>query len=91
MFLNEANYPDKMIPLPLLMVILAKGVPGINREDAEVSCALSAGFRVVDFILYNLIGGYTGMNRQELIIMLTVLAVGVCIIVLILLNGLGGL
>ncbi len=29
-----------------------------------------------------------GMNRQELIIMLTVLAVGVCIIILILLNGL---
>ena len=29
-----------------------------------------------------------GMNRQELIIMLTVLVVGVCIIVLILLNGL---
>jgi len=28
------------------------------------------------------------MNRQELIIMLTVLAVGVCIIILILLNGL---
>lgn len=31
------------------------------------------------------------MNRQELIIMLTVLAVGVCIIVLILLNGFGAL
>lgn len=31
------------------------------------------------------------MNRQELIIMLTVLAVGVCIIILILLNGFGRL
>ena len=31
------------------------------------------------------------MNRQELIIMLTVLAVGVCIIILVLLNGLGRL
>ncbi len=31
------------------------------------------------------------MNRQELIIMLTVLAVGVCIIILVLLNGLKGL
>jgi hypothetical protein len=31
------------------------------------------------------------MNRQELIIMLTVLAVGVCIIVLVLLNGFGHL
>jgi hypothetical protein len=30
--------------------------------------------------------GILGMNREELIIMLTVLAVGVCIIVLILLN-----
>ena len=53
--------------------------------------ALPAGFRVFDFILYNLMGGYAGMNRQELIIMLAVLAVGVCIIILILLNGLGGL
>ena len=45
-------------------------------------------FRVWGFILYNLSGGYVGMNRQELIIMLTVLAVGVCIIVLILANEL---
>jgi hypothetical protein len=47
-----------------------------------------AVFRLFRFILYNLEGGYMGMNRQELIIMLTVLAVGVCIIILILLNGL---
>jgi len=47
-----------------------------------------AAFRVLGFISYNLGGGYVGMNRQELIIMLTVLAVGVCIIVLILLNEL---
>jgi len=31
--------------------------------------------------------GYRSMNRSELIIMLTVLAVGVCIIIMILLNG----
>ena len=61
------------------------------RIELKFSCAFPAGFRVVDFILYNLMGGYTGMNRQELIIMLTVLAVGVCIIILILLNGLGRL
>ena len=45
-------------------------------------------FRVSGFISYNLSGGYVGMNRQELIIMLTVVAVGVCIIILILVNEL---
>ncbi len=49
--------------------------------------AFAALFRTPDFILYILSGGYVGMNRQELIIMLTVLAVGVCIIILVLLNG----
>lgn len=51
-------------------------------------CVLLAVFRASSFISYNLNGGYPGMNRQELIIMLTVLVVGVCIIILILLNGL---
>jgi hypothetical protein len=63
-------------------------VHGVKCKTAEILCVLLAGFRVVEFILYNLEGGYAGMNRQELIIMLAVLAVGVCIIVLILLNGL---
>ena len=39
------------------------------------------------FLFYNLEGGYTSMNRYELIIMLTILALGVCIIILILLCG----
>lgn len=44
-------------------------------------------FRVIPFIFYNLIGGYKGMSRQELIIMLAILLVGVCLIALTLFFG----
>ena len=41
-----------------------------------------------DLTFYILNGGYTAMNQYELIIMLTVLGVGMCLIILILLLGL---
>ena len=59
-----------------------------STAKTQIPCVSLAAFRVSGFISYNLGGGYIGMNRQELIIMLTVLAVGVCIIVLILLKEL---
>ena len=46
-----------------------------------------AVFFVACFIYYNLIGWFTAMNRSELIIMLTILAVGVCVIIIIILIG----
>ena len=55
-------------------------VQGDRRQD-------QIEFRVFVSISYNLNGEHRSMNRSELIIMLTVLAVGVCIIILILLNG----
>jgi hypothetical protein len=51
-----------------------------DQEDAV--------FCIPHLTFYNLKGGYTIMNRYELIIMLTVLGVGVCLIILILLRGL---
>ena len=47
-----------------------------------------AVFCISDLTFYNLKGGYIAMNQYELIIMLTVLGVGVCLIILILLLGL---
>jgi hypothetical protein len=51
-----------------------------DQEDAALC--------IPHLTFYNLKGGYTVMNRYELIIMLTVLGVGMCLIILILLRGL---
>jgi len=53
-----------------------------DQEDAV--------FCIPHLTLYYLKGGYTAMNQYELIIMLTVLGVGVCVIILIFLLGLWG-